>query len=129
MIPPIANNFVAGESPEAALRHTQSRNDDNIGVILNLLGEHYSDPDLAQSDTTSYVDLVSEISSYDIDACVSVKPSQIGIDISKEVFAENLRQIVDHAHEHNVFVWCDMEDADTTDVTLDTFVELATEYP
>lgn len=129
MIPPIASRFVAGESPESALDHTQSMNDDDVGVILNLLGEHYDETDPARSDATSYVNLISEMAARDITACVSVKPSQIGIDISDDLFAENLRRIVDHAHEHDVFVWCDMEDADTTDATLDTFVDLATEYP
>ena len=129
MIPPIASRFVAGESSEAALDHAQSVNDDDIGVILNLLGEHYDDPELAKADTDSYIDLISGIEKRDLTACVSVKPSQIGIDISDDLFAENFRRIVEHAHEHNVFVWCDMEDADTTDATLDTFVDLATEYP
>ena len=129
MIPPIASRFVAGESPESALDHTQSMNDDDIGVILNLLGEHYDDADLARADATAYVDLITEMASRDVTACVSVKPSQIGIDISDDAFAENLRRIVEHAHDHDVFVWCDMEDADTTDATLDAFVELATAYP
>jgi proline dehydrogenase len=129
MIPPIASRFVAGESPEAALDHAQSVNDDNIGVILNLLGEHYDDSKLATADADTYIDLISEIDGRELTACVSVKPSQIGIDISDEQFAENLRRIVEHAHERDVFVWCDMEDADTTDATLDAFVELATDYP
>jgi proline dehydrogenase len=129
MIPPIASRFVAGESAEAALDHAQSVNDDNIGVILNLLGEHYDDPELAMADAETYIDLVSEMGGRDLTACVSVKPSQIGIDISDEQFATNFRRIVEHAHERDVFVWCDMEDADTTDATLDAFVDLAAEYP
>ncbi|MGM0718051.1 MAG: proline dehydrogenase family protein, partial [Halobacteriota archaeon] len=129
MIPPIASRFVAGESPEAALEHARSVNDDDIGVILNLLGEHYNDPELATADTETYINLVSKMDGRDLTACVSVKPSQIGIDISDEQFAENFRRIVEHAHERDVFVWCDMEDADTTDATLDAFVDLATDYP
>jgi len=129
MLPPVASKFIAGESPEAALNHTQSMNQDEIGVILNLLGEHYDDPEPAKADANTYIDLISEIDRQDLMACISVKPSQIGIDISGDLFAENLRQIVANAHEHDVFVWCDMEDADTTDVTLNTFVELANEYP
>lgn len=129
MIPPIANQFVAGESSEAALEHAQSVNDDGIGVILNQLGEHYDDPELAKSDADTYIDLISEMGTRDLTACVSVKPSQIGIDISDDLFAENFRRIVEHAREHDAFVWCDMEDADTTDATLNAFVDLATEYP
>lgn len=129
MIPPIANQFVAGEAPKTALDHARSMNEDDVLVILNLLGEHYEEADPARSDADTYVELVDRIATTDLGACVSVKPSQIGIDVSNDVFAENLHRIVEHAHENDVFVWCDMEDADTTDATLDTFVELAEEYP
>jgi len=104
MIPPIASRFVAGESSEAALDHVQSI-DDDIGVILNLLGEHDDDPELAKADADSYIDLISEMGNRDLAACISVKPSQIGIDISDDLFAENFRRIVEHAYERNVFVW------------------------
>jgi proline dehydrogenase len=129
MIPPIANRFVAGETAETAFEHAQSINDDGIGVILNLLGEHYEAAEPARADADAYLDLVSMVASRQFTACVSVKPSQIGIDVSPELFAENLRHIVSHADDHGVFVWCDMEDADTTDTTLDAFVDIAEEYP
>ena len=129
MIPPIANRFVAGESTESALDHARSMNGDGVGVILNLLGEHYDSPEPAREDADAYVDLVTRAASSGLTACVSVKPSQIGIDISPDLFAENFRRVVEHANDHDVFVWCDMEDADTTDDTLDAFVELAEEYP
>jgi len=129
MIPPIANNFVAGESPAAALDHVRAMNADDVNVILNLLGEHYDDPEPAKEDAATYRRLLTEVAGTDLDACVSVKPSQLGLDVSVDLFAENLRAVVAAAHEHDAFVWCDMEDADTTDDTLDTFIELAAEFP
>ena len=129
MIPPIASNFVAGESPAAALDHARAMNEDDVRLILNLLGEHYDEPEPAADDTNAYRRLVDDIAAADLEACVSVKPSQLGLDVSAELFTENLRSIVEHAHERDVFVWCDMEDASTTDDTLDTFVELAEAHP
>ena len=128
MIPPIANNFVAGESPAAALDHAARANDDGVNVILNLLGEHYDDPRDAAADTKAYRALVRDIADSDVDACISVKPSQLGIDISDEVFTSNYRSIVEAAQDAGVFVWCDMEDADTTDATLDAFEEFGREF-
>jgi proline dehydrogenase len=128
MIPPIASKFVAGESPATALDHTRQANEDGVKVILNLLGEHYDAPRDARADTQAYCDLVADIAESDVDACISVKPSQLGIDIGDETFVENYRTVVEAAAEADVFVWCDMEDADTTDVTLDAFEELAREY-
>ena len=128
MIPPIASRFVAGETPATAFDHVRRANEDGVNVILNLLGEHYHERADADADTDAYVSLVRDVADTGLGACISVKPSQLGIDIGDEVFRENFRRVVEVADEHDVFVWCDMEDADTTDVTLDAFEELAREF-
>ena len=163
MIPPIARDFVAGETPEAALEHVAGLNERGVAGILNLLGEHYTDRAPADADADAYVDLVAAIADRGLDACVSVKPSQIGLDVGEDVFAANLARIVEAANGEAVgsdatspgsdgtspgsdatspgsgagssgvdaapaastgggtFVWIDMEDHETTDVTLDAF--------
>ncbi len=129
MIPPIARRFVAGETVPEALDHARACNDDGIAVILNLLGEHYDDPADVSADVDAYLALLEDVGASGLDACVSVKPSQIGLDVSSELFEEHYREIVAHAHERDAFVWCDMEDAETTDDTLDAFESIAAEYP
>jgi proline dehydrogenase len=121
MIPPIANNFVAGETPAEAVQHARELNRRDVAVILNLLGEHYDDRADADADADAYVDLAETIAHDGLDACLSVKPSQIGLSLSDDAFRENLARIVDVADDHGVFVWIDMEDHPTTDVTLDAF--------
>ncbi|SDJ36035.1 proline dehydrogenase family protein [Natronorubrum texcoconense] len=121
MLPPIASNFVAAEDPSGALSHVETLNGDGISGILNLLGEHYDDPSAAAADADAYVDLIEAIDDANLDCCVSVKPSQIGLDIGDDVFQTHLERIVDAGVEHDVFVWIDMEDYTTTDVTLDAF--------
>ncbi|WP_232703051.1 proline dehydrogenase family protein [Halobacterium wangiae] len=128
MIPPIASRFVAGESPAAALDHVDDLNDQGVKAILNLLGEHYEERPPADEDAAAYEDLVRDISGSGLDACISVKPSQIGLDVGDDVFAENLADIAAVADEHGVFTWVDMEDHETTDATLDAFEDLTTEY-
>ncbi|SFR34633.1 proline dehydrogenase family protein [Halogeometricum limi] len=128
MIPPIASRFVAGETTATALDHARRANEDGVKVILNLLGEHYEERAPADGDAAAYEQLIADISGSGLDACVSVKPSQIGIDVGDDVFRENYHRIAAAGEEHDVFVWCDMEDADTTDVTLDVFEEAAREY-
>jgi proline dehydrogenase len=135
MIPPIASNFVAGETPEAALAHVESLNERGVAGILNLLGEHYEERPPADADADAYVDLVEAIADRGVDACVSVKSSQIGLDVGDEVFEENLARIVAAANAPDLtgpdgtgtFVWIDMEDHETTDVTLDAFERHALE--
>ena len=118
MIPPIANNFVAGETPSAALDHVEELNARGVKGILNLLGEHYEDRADADADADAYIELAEGIADRGVDACISVKPSQIGLEVGDTAFEENLARIVEAA---DCFVWVDMEDHDTVDVTLDAF--------
>ncbi|MFC7235243.1 proline dehydrogenase family protein [Halosegnis marinus] len=129
MLPPIASNFVAGESVPTALAHTRELNEGGVGAILNLLGEHYDDRANAAADAAVYRELIAQIGESDLDARVSVKPSQIGLDVGPDTFEENLSAVVDAAAEHDAFVWVDMEDHTTVDTTLDAFEANVTEYP
>ncbi|WP_247010358.1 proline dehydrogenase family protein [Halorientalis litorea] len=121
MLPPIASRFVAGESDAAALERARRLNDRGVGAILNLLGEHYDRPERAGADADTYERLVGDIGRTDLDACVSVKPSQLGLDAGADTFRRTLSRVVDRADEAGVFVWIDMEDHTTTDATLDAF--------
>ncbi|MDG5760012.1 proline dehydrogenase family protein [Natronococcus sp. A-GB1] len=124
MIPPIASKFVAGETPTDALEHVRTLNEREVAGILNLLGEHYEDPSDAAADTNAYVELIDSIAASDLDACISVKPSQIGLGVDEETFERNLIEIVDYGANRGVFVWVDMEDHTTTDATLDAYEAL-----
>ncbi|NUC70893.1 proline dehydrogenase family protein [Haloterrigena sp. SYSU A558-1] len=128
MLPPIANRFVAGESPATALEHVRRLNERDIAGIVNLLGEHYDDRESVRADAAEYRALVRDIAASDLEACISVKPSQLGLDLGEDVFRETLADIVDAAAAEDVFVWIDMEDHTTTDATLDAFEELAREH-
>jgi proline dehydrogenase len=119
MLPPIARRFVAGESVPEALDHVRACNEDGIAVVVNLLGEHHDDPAAARADVDAYLALLDDVADSGLDARISVKPSQIGLDVSAELFEEHYRETVAHADGLDAFVWCDMEDADTTDDTLD----------
>jgi proline dehydrogenase len=127
MIPPIANRFVAGDSPAEALEHVRQLNERDVKAIVNLLGEHYDERDPVAADAAEYRRLVADIAGSRLEACISVKPSQLGLDLGEDVFRSELTAIVDAAAEHGVSVWIDMEDHTTTDATLDAFETVARE--
>ena len=127
MLPPVAGRFVAGESAASVLDHARRENDRGVGVICNLLGEHYHERPPADADTVAYERLVADIGTSDLRACVSIKPSQLGLFVDESVFDENLGRVVAAATDHDVFVWIDMEDHTTVDATLDAFEELVTD--
>lgn len=121
MIPPVARRFVAGETRESAIERARALNDRGIGAILNLLGEHYGEREPVEADVDAYRELLEAIDHAGVDACLSVKPSQLGLGIGEPVFHENARRVVETAAERDTFVWFDMEAHETTDATLDTF--------
>lgn len=128
MIPPIANQFVPGEDIESAVDHSKKLNSKGVNAILNQLGEHYEEREPAREDTQAYITLIEKINSAGVDACVSVKPSQLGLEIGHKFFKENLGKIVETANDRDVFVWLDMEGHTTTDTTLDAFEKFTLEY-
>ena len=128
MIPPLARQFVAGETAAEALDHAVDLNDRGVGAILNHLGEHYERREPADADADDYERLVDDIAGMGLDACISVKPSQLGLLVGRDVFRENLARVVDHAADRDTFVWLDMEDHRTTDATLDAFEAETTKH-
>jgi proline dehydrogenase len=128
MIPPIANRFVAGETPTEVIEHARQLENRGVKSICNQLGEHYDSPEPAAADRDAYRSLVADIAAADLGAAISVKPSQIGLGVSEDCFRENFAAIVEQAAAHGTFVWLDMEDHTTTDATLDAYADNAAEY-
>jgi proline dehydrogenase len=129
MIPPLARQFLAGETPAEAIDHAATLEERGVGAILNLLGEHYTDPSAAAADARAYCRLAEDIAGTDLRACLSVKPTQLGLEIGETCFRDQFDRVVTHAGERDVFVWLDMEDHTTTDATLDAFAAHAHEHP
>ncbi|MFB6136720.1 MAG: proline dehydrogenase family protein [Halobacteriaceae archaeon] len=124
MLPPIADKFVAGETADAALDRAETLSGGGRGAILNLLGEHHDDPETVAADVAAYRDLIDAVADSDARACISVKPTQLGLDLGVDAFDEHVDAVVDHAAERDVFCWLDMEDSSTTAATLDAFERL-----
>ena len=128
MIPPIASRFIAGESSAVALDHVRRMNDEGVRVILNLLGEHYHERPPAAADAETYEQLVTDLDGSGLEACVSVKPTQLGLAMDEDVFRYNLRRVVEAADEHGQFVWLDMEGSDMTEPTVDAYEDFAVKF-
>ncbi|MFB6192249.1 MAG: proline dehydrogenase family protein [Haloarculaceae archaeon] len=129
MIPPVAANFVAGTTAAEALERARRLGERDVGALLNLLGEHYDDRARAAADAEAYRSLIDDVADAGLDACLSVKPSQLGLDVGEPVFRKQYARIVDRARERDVFVWLDMEAHDTVDATLSAYTDHVTEYP
>lgn len=129
MIPPIATQFIGGETVEDAVSQANELNDRGIIPILNQLGEHYQSEEPVRETVNEYKELISQLSNEGTAVAISLKPTQLGLEISKDLFEQNAKEIVKKASESNIFVWLDMESSHTVDETLDVYRDLLELYP
>jgi proline dehydrogenase len=117
----MVRRFVAGETLEAALEAVRVLNRDGILATLDHLGENVTSEHEARDATTEILELVEGIAAHDLRSGVSVKLTQLGLDLSPALAAENLERIVARAAEVGRFVRVDMESLNYVQPTLDIF--------
>ena len=119
-----ALRFVAGETPEQAIRVVSALNAKGIRASLDHLGENVTRPQEATAAADSYIDMLNLIASTGVDSNVSLKLTQMGLDIDEELCFENVCRILTRARELDSFVRLDMESSAYTDRTLGMFRRL-----
>lgn len=110
--------FMPGEEVEAALAAAQELQRSGIATILTRLGENVTDLEEAQAVTRHYVAALREIDRRSLPTHLSIKPTQLGLDISFDACEEELRRLTQCAHEAGNVVWIDMESSAYVDATL-----------
>jgi proline dehydrogenase len=115
----ISHRFVAGETLDDAVEAARGLNKRGIQVALDLLGENVADEEEARLSTQNYIAAVERIKQTGIDANISVKLTALGLDISQDLCAQNLRTILECARQYNIFVCMDMEGSAYTERTVD----------
>src|SRR5207249_2655806 len=82
----------------------------------------------ASTEVTEYSRILDRIEEESLKSGVSVKPTQLGLDIDPDLCLRNIGRIVEQASKHGKFVRIDMEDSVHTDATLDLFKRLRKKY-
>ena len=90
-------------------------------LTLDYLGESVRTIDEATAATREYVRLIEVIVASGIERNISVKLTQLGVDIDRATGIDNLRRILEPGQRHEFFVCIDMENSRYTDVTLEVF--------
>jgi proline dehydrogenase len=118
-----------GEDVASALAAAEQLRATGITTVLTHLGENVSDLTEAQEVTQHYIDVLRQIEHRTLPCHLSIKPTQLGLDIRREAAEENLCRIAAQAAELNNFVWVDMEGSTYVDPTLDIFKRVSARYP
>ena len=124
-----SKSYVAGYSSNEVLSIVEELNGQGFSATIDILGEHVKDLDISKNITQQYCELFENINLRSIDSNISVKPTHIGLDISKNVVLENFNKIIEVARDKSNFLRIDMESSNNTDDTFEIYNSLKNKYP
>lgn len=119
-----AESVVAGTNLEEMIESVKKLNAQGIEATIDYLGEFVFDETIAIKAKDAILEVIDAIQRHGLDAHISVKPSQVGLDIDIDFCYDNLREIVEHAAQYGIFVNFDMENYTRLQPTLDMLEEL-----
>jgi proline dehydrogenase len=122
------SRFMPGESLDDALGAAETLRNKKIGTVFTHLGENIKDREEAQEVSDHYIVVLERIKEKDLHAEISVKLTQLGLDLSPDLCFEHLNAIVARAARDSI-VWVDMEASNYVDATLDVYRRALAAHP
>ena len=113
--------FMPGEELPAALEAAQRLAASGLGTVLTQLGENLTSRGDAVAVRDHYAGVLRELQRRALPAHISVKLTQLGLDVDREACENALHALAAAASGTGSFLWIDMEDSRYTDVTLEIF--------
>jgi proline dehydrogenase len=115
----VARRFIAGETIEDAIDAARRLADRGLKLTLDYLGESAPTRDEADRATREYRHIVEQIARAGIERNLSIKLTQLGLDVDRATCIDNMRRILEPAVEHGFFIRVDMEGSAYTEQTLE----------
>ena len=125
----ISSRFVAGLDVTDVLAATRTLNREGAHATLDSLGENVRSPQEAEASAAIYHAMLDAIGAQGLDANVSVKLTQMGMDLGVPVAEGIVARLVEHAQRVGTFLRVDMEGSAYTQATLDMVVRLHRQFP
>ncbi|MFD1362488.1 proline dehydrogenase family protein [Lentibacillus salinarum] len=123
-----ADKFVAGTTIQSVMKAVKELNARGISCTLDNLGEFVSDKTEASQAKDKIITLLEAIHQENVDCHLSVKLTQLGMDIDQNYCMVNIREVLDAANKYGIFVNIDMEDYAHYEQTLDILSVLRRDY-
>jgi proline dehydrogenase len=121
------SRFMPGERLEDALAAATSLRAKRIGTVFTHLGENIKDEAEAELVAAHYVEVLQQIHEHELGTEISVKLTQLGLDLSADLCFEKLKKIIQRENEDSV-VWIDMEASGYVDATLEIYRRALREF-
>ena len=113
--------FMPGETIDDALRAAKEQQRTGINTILTRLGENITRVEEAEEVTEHYFEVLDKVAAAGLDAQVSVKPTQLGLDQDPAICRTNLDRLIERTEQRNNFLWIDMESSPYVEPTLELY--------
>ncbi|WP_019412539.1 proline dehydrogenase family protein [Paenisporosarcina sp. TG20] len=123
-----AQTVVAGTTVEATIKSIRELNSIGISATVDNLGEYVIDREEALKAKATILEVIESIHANGLDAHVSLKPTQLGLDIDYDFCYENLHEIVSAASKYDMHINIDMEDYGHLDPSFELMETLLKEY-
>ena len=124
----MTTRFVAGENIEEAIAAIREINAKGCSASFDHLNESVANAAETEAEVREYLQILQRIDETGINSNVSIKLTQFGLEIDPELAYRNARQIVEEAARRGNFVRVDMEASNVTQITLDIFKRLRSEF-
>jgi proline dehydrogenase len=120
-----AGRFLPGEDADAALASARTLADNRISTLLTHLGENVTSREEADAVTNQYLDLIARVRTAGLPSEISVKLTQLGLDLDKEFCFAHLVKLIESSASADPAaskaLWIDMEQSPYIDVTLELY--------
>ncbi|MEN8148971.1 MAG: proline dehydrogenase family protein [Planctomycetota bacterium] len=120
----VSRAYIAGATLDSAIGRVRDLNDLGAGATLDLLGEELHEADQWRATAAGYREAIAAIAAAGVKSGVSLKLTAFGLMKDPALTKELVTEILVDARAAGRFVRLDMEDATTTDATLDLYREL-----
>lgn len=123
-----AKRYIAGEKLEDAVRVVKELNGKGIVATIDVLGEAVANKKESEKAKIECFEVLDAIKKNNLNANLSLKPTQLGLVIDKEFCFNQVSEILEKAKGYNNFVRIDMEDSSTTDDIIELYQKLKSKY-
>lgn len=120
-----AQSIVAGTTIEETIESIKKLNAQNIACTIDNLGEFVTSEEEATKAKEQILSVIESIHDHNLNAHISLKPSQLGLDIDVDFCYDQLYEIVEKAASYGIFVNFDMENYDRLQTSFDMVEELS----
>jgi len=120
----VAKRYIAGVALSDGVRLVKELNDKTMMATMDLLGEDVKNIAETEEVKKGILEIIQSVKENSLKSNVSIKPTQLGLKIDKDLAYRNIKMIIEEAKKYGNFVRIDMEDATTIDDTLTIYRHL-----